>query len=195
MKDNKQRFSSIERKTRETEVRIFLNIDGKGDYEISTTIPFFDHLLASFARHGGFDLKVKASGDNQHHIIEDVAICLGKAFSKALKDKKGIARFGFSIIPMDDVLVLTSVDISGRAYFNYGMKFRWKEVEGVKTEMIEHFLQTFSSEFKINLHAKLLDGKNEHHKAEALFKSLGLSLSQACSIKGESVPSTKGVLE
>ncbi|RLF60362.1 MAG: imidazoleglycerol-phosphate dehydratase HisB [Thermoplasmata archaeon] len=190
------RVGKIERRTRETEIEVWLDLDGTGKSQISTTIPFFDHVLESLAKHGNFDLKIRASGDNQHHIVEDVAICLGRAFKEALGDKRGIARFGFSIIPMDDVLILTSVDICGRSYLNYDIKFRWKKVEGLKTELIEHFLHTFSSEFKINLHCKLLDGKNEHHKAEALFKSLGLSLSQACRLKNiKKIPSTKGVLE
>jgi imidazoleglycerol-phosphate dehydratase len=188
------RTSKIERKTKETDIRISLNLDGEGDYKISTGIKFFDHLLSSFAKHGSFDLKIKANGDNEHHIVEDVGIALGEAFKKALGDKRGIKRFGFSIIPMDDVLVLTSIDLSGRSYCAMGVKFRRKKIEGLSAEMISHFIETFASELRINLHAKLLDGKNDHHKAEALFKSIAVSLGAACVVRGEEIPSTKGVL-
>lgn len=190
------RISKIERKTNETDIEISLNIDGKGDYDITTGIGFFDHLLSSFAKHGLFDLRVKASGDNEHHIVEDVAISLGEAFEGALKDKIGIRRFGSAIIPMDDVLVLVSVDISGRSHCNFDINFRRKNIEGMSVEMVPHFIETFVSGFKINLHAKLLDGKNDHHKSEALFKALALALDDATKIdkRREDVPSTKGVL-
>jgi imidazoleglycerol-phosphate dehydratase len=188
------RESKIERKTKETEVKIVLNLDGNGEFDISTGLDFFDHMLSNLAKHGSFDLKISAKGDNEHHVVEDVAIALGNAFRKALGDKKGIKRFGFSIIPMDDVLVLTSVDIGGRGYCVNKVKFRKKKIEDLSSEMISHFLETFSSELKINIHATLLEGKNEHHKAEALFKSLALSLEKACSIGREGIPSTKGVL-
>ena len=190
------RISKIKRKTNETDIEISLNIDGKGDYDITTGIGFFDHLLSSFAKHGLFDLRVKASGDNEHHIVEDVAISLGEAFKDALKDKIGIRRFGSAIIPMDDVLVLVSVDISGRSHCNFDINFRRKNIEGMSAEMVPHFIKTFVSEFKINLHAKLLDGKNDHHKSEALFKALALALDDATKIdiRREDVPSTKGML-
>jgi imidazoleglycerol-phosphate dehydratase len=191
----KMRSSNLNRKTSETDVKLKLKVDGTGSAKITTTIPFFDHLLDSMARHGSFDLTIKATGDNDHHTMEDVSIVLGQAFSEALGDKIGITRFGDSIVPMDDVLVMTSVDIGGRAYCSNGVKFRFKKVEGVHTEMIDHFLETFAHEFKINLHTKLMEGKNEHHKAEALFKSLGISLKEACRITRTDVPSTKGVLE
>ncbi len=186
--------ASVSRRTSETEISVELKINGSGSYEVSTTIPFLDHLLASFAKHGRFDLALKAEGDHEHHIVEDVAIALGQAFRKAAGDKAGIRRFGHAVVPMDDVLVLVAVDISGRSYCSNTVKFRYKRVEGLSTEMITHFLESFASEFRINLHAKLLDGKNEHHKAEALFKALGLALSQALEKRGGGVPSTKGVL-
>lgn len=188
------RTAEIERKTKETKVKVKLDVDGEGDYKINTGVAFFDHLLGSFSRHGSFDLEIQATGDNEHHIVEDVAIVLGEAFKKALGDKGGIRRFGSAIVPMDDILILTSVDISGRSYCVNGVKFRRKKIEGFSSEMIAHFLTTFANEFKINLHAKVLDGRNEHHKAEALFKSLGLSLREACSITGRGIPSTKGML-
>ena len=188
------RAVKINRKTEETNINMFLNIDGKGDHEINTGVKFFDHMLSSFARHGLFDLKVSATGDNEHHTVEDVGIALGEAFKKALGTKRGIQRFGFSVVPMDDVLVLTSVDLGGRSYCVNGITFRKKKIEDLSSEMIGHFIESFSAELRMNLHIKLLDGKNEHHKAEALFKSLALSLREACRITGKKIPSTKGVL-
>jgi imidazoleglycerol-phosphate dehydratase len=188
------RAAKIKRKTSETDISVFLSIDGKGDSNINTGVKFFDHMLSSFAKHGSFDLKISATGDNEHHIVEDVGIALGEAFKKALGDKRGIQRFGFSVIPMDDVLVMTSVDLGGRSYCVNGIKFRKKKIEDLSSEMIGHFIETFSMELRMNLHAKLLEGKNEHHKAEALFKSLALSMKEACHITGKGIPSTKGVV-
>ncbi len=186
--------SRVERRTRETEIMAELKINGRGSYEISTTLPFFDHLLASFAKHGRFDLVLKAKGDHEHHLVEDVGIVLGQAFRKAAGEKTGIRRFGYAVVPMDDVLVLVAVDIGGRSYCSSGIKFRYKQVEGLSTELIPHFLESFAGEFKVNIHAKLLDGKNEHHKAEALFKALGVALSMALERRSGGIPSTKGVL-
>lgn len=189
-----QRKSKVSRKTKETNIRVSLNIDGRGNYNIRTGIKFFNHFLSSFAKHGSFDLEIAATGDNEHHVVEDVGIVLGEAFKKALGDKLGIRRFGFSVVPMDDALVLVAVDAGGRAYCSNDVKFRRKKIEDLSAEMIPHFLESFASEFKINLHAKLLDGKNEHHKAEALFKALGVALRDACEVRGRGVPSTKGVI-
>ncbi|MDI6888237.1 MAG: imidazoleglycerol-phosphate dehydratase HisB [Methanocellales archaeon] len=190
------RTAEVERRTKETGIKISLNVDGKGDYDINTGIKFFDHLLSSFAKHGLFDLNIKASGDNEHHIVEDVALSLGKAFKDALGDKAGIRRFGFAMTPMDDALVLVSVDISGRSHCALDMDFKRKNIEGLSVEMIPHFIETFVSEFKINLHAKLLDGKNDHHKSEALFKALAIALDNATQIdpRRKGVPSIKGML-
>ncbi|MEE8359033.1 MAG: imidazoleglycerol-phosphate dehydratase HisB [Candidatus Hydrothermarchaeales archaeon] len=190
------RKAKIERKTRETDITLTLNLDGSGDYSVSTGTKFLDHMLCSFAKHGCFDLKIKAIGDNEHHIVEDVAICLGDAFSKAIGDKSGIKRFGFSVIPMDDVLLLTSLDLSGRRHCSFGIKFRRKKIEDLSSEMISHFLESLASEARMNLHVKLLEGKNEHHIAEAIFKSLALSMDMATSKddRKRGVPSTKGAL-
>lgn len=188
------RSAKLTRETKETSVALALKIEGRGEYEIVTGIKFFDHLLASFAKHGSFDVKLKASGDNEHHVVEDVAIVLGQGFARALGDKRGIRRFGSAIVPMDDVLVLVAVDVGGRAYCVNGIKFRRKKIEDLSSEMISHFLESFASEFRINLHAKLLEGANEHHKAEALFKALGTALRDACEVRGKGVPSTKGVV-
>ncbi len=188
------RSSEIKRKTKETDIKVLLTIEGRGDSDIDTGVKFFDHMLSSFARHGSFDITISAKGDNEHHTVEDVGIALGEAFGKALGGKRGIKRFGFSIIPMDDVLVLTSIDLGGRSFCANGISFRKKKIEDLSSEMISHFIESFSAELRMNLHVKLLDGKNEHHKAEALFKSLAISLREACSIVGEKIPSTKGVL-
>lgn len=188
------RQAQVERKTGETAIEAKLNLEGRGEGTISTPLPFFNHLLESFARHGRFDLLVRARGDNEHHIVEDVAIVTARAFSRALGDKKGIERFGSAIIPMDDVLVLVAVDLGGRSYVRNGVKFRYKAIEGLSSEMVEHFVETLAQEMKVNLHAKLMAGKNEHHKAEALFKALGVALRKATRVSGEGIPSTKGKL-
>ncbi len=188
------RNAEVNRKTNETNIRLSLNLDGKGSYEVDTGIRFFDHMLQSLARHGSFDITLKAVGDNEHHIVEDVGICLGEAFKNALGDKRGIQRFGSSIIPMDDVLILTAVDLSGRIYCVNGVKFRKKMIEDLSAEMVLHFIESFVAEARMNFHARVLDGKNDHHKAEALFKSLALSLRAACVVKGKGIVSTKGVL-
>ncbi len=186
------RTAKVARKTKETDVKVELSLDGSGKFEISTGLKFFDHLLSSFSRHGRLDMNVKAQGDNEHHIVEDVAICLGEAIKKSLGEKKGIARFGHAIIPMDDVLMLTSIDLSGRSYTSLDLKLRRKHIEGLSVEMVPHFLETFASEAKLNLHVKLLEGKNDHHKVECLFKALGVAIRDASSKVGGGVPSIKG---
>ena len=188
------RKAEVNRKTSETQIKLSLNIDGEGRYKVDTGIQFFDHMLQSLTRHGSFDMTLKAIGDNEHHIVEDVAIALGKAFKKAMGDKRGIQRFGFSITPMDDVLMLTAVDLSGRIYCVNGVKFRKKMIEDLSAEMILHFIESFVSEARMNFHARVMDGTNDHHKAEALFKSLALSLRAACFVTGKGIPSTKGIL-
>jgi len=188
------RKTKIARKTSETDIKVEVNLDGTGKYKIDTGVKFFDHLLSSFSRHGRIDLNIDAMGDNEHHTVEDVAICLGEAIKKALGEKKGIARFGHAIIPMDDVLILTSIDLGGRSYCSLDLKMRKKKVEGLSVEMLPHFLETFASEARLNLHAKLLDGKNDHHKAECLFKALGIAFREAIREVGDGVPSTKGRL-
>jgi imidazoleglycerol-phosphate dehydratase len=188
------RKAKVSRNTEETEINVELDLDGSGEYEIDTGIKFFDHLLSSFSRHGSIDLKVRAKGDNEHHIVEDVGICLGEAIRKSLGKKVGIARFGYAIIPMDDVLMLTSIDLSGRSYCSLDLKMKRKKIEDLSVEMVPHFLETFASEARLNLHVKLLDGKNDHHKAECLFKALGIAIREASSVVDDRLPSTKGKL-
>jgi len=192
------RLSVVERKTRETDIGLELNIDGSGKWEIDTGLQMFDHLLAQLAKHGRFDLKISATGDDQHHLVEDVALCLGRAFSEALGEKRSIVRMGDASVPMDDALAMVAIDIGGRGYTVLELPFTDNDMAGFATDLIRHFLESFALEGKLNLHAKILYGINDHHKAEALFKALGRALDTATRIderiSGE-LPSTKGLLE
>ena len=192
------RVSTIKRETKETNISLELNIDGRGEWEIRTGLQMFDHLLAQLAQHGRFDLKIAAMGDDQHHLVEDVAICLGKAFGEALGEKRSIVRMGDATVPMDDALATIAVDISGRGYTILELSFSDNDMGGFPTDLIRHFLESFAIEARLNLHAKIAYGINDHHKAEALFKALGRALDIATEIderiSGE-LPSTKGLLE
>ncbi|MBS3815443.1 MAG: imidazoleglycerol-phosphate dehydratase HisB [Hadesarchaea archaeon] len=189
------RECKIERKTKETTIIVKINLDGTGEAEVQTGIKFFDHLLESFAKHGRFDLKAKAKGDFEHHIAEDTMISLGKAIEKALEDKKGIRRMGDAIVPMDDSLALVAIDLGGRVYSEVEVDFTKKKLDDLSSDMLFHLLETFASNGEFNLHVKLLRGKNDHHKAEAAFKALGVALSEAVSLTGvEDIPSTKGAI-
>ena len=194
----KSRTATIKRETTETKVSLELGVDGTGQAKISTGIKMFDHLLSQLAQHGRFNLKISASGDDQHHLIEDVGICLGKAFGEALGDKRGIIRMADAAVPMDDALVAVAVDISGRGYVVTELPFDDNDMAGFPTDLIRHFLESLAIEARLNLHANILYGTNDHHKAEALFKTLGRALDMATSldkrISGE-LPSTKGRLE
>lgn len=193
-----ERQAVIKRKTKETNISLELNIDGSGQWEINTGIGMFDHLLSQVARHGRFDLKIKATGDDQHHLVEDVAICLGRAFNEALGEKRGIVRMANATVPMDDALVTVAVDIGGRGYTVLDLLFNDTDIAGFPTDLIRHFLESFASEARLNLHARFVCGINDHHKAEALFKALGRALDTATRIderiRGE-LPSTKELLE
>ena len=192
------RISIIKRETKETNISLELDIDGGGKWDINTGIRMFDHLLSQLARHGGFDIKISATGNDQHHLVEDVAICLGQALGKALGDKRGIVRMADATVPMDDTLALVAVDISGRGYTALDLPFSDNDMSGFATDLIRHFLESFAIEARLNLHAKILYGVNDHHRAEALFKALGRALDTATRvderISGE-LPSTKEFLE
>ncbi|MDH5695163.1 MAG: imidazoleglycerol-phosphate dehydratase HisB [Dehalococcoidia bacterium] len=192
------RISTIKRKTKETNISLELDINGSGKWEISTGIRIFDHLLAQLAQHGRFDLKISATGNDQHHVVEDVAICLGRAFVEALGEKRSIVRMGDATVPMDDALATVAVDISGRGYTVLELPFADNDMAGFPTDLIRHFLESFAIEARLNLHAKVVYGTNDHHKAEALFKALGRALDIATTIderiSGE-LPSTKELLE
>ena len=194
------RTSEISRKTAETDVYIKLNLDGKGECEISTGIGFLDHMLTLLAKHGRFDLVAKCDGDIEvdgHHTTEDIGIALGQAFKEALGDKRGIKRYGSTILPMDEALILTAVDISGRPYLRYRMKIPAPMVGDFDTELLREFVIAFAFNAGITLHIRLLDGVNSHHIIEGTFKSLARTLKKAVEIDEKAkdeIPSTKGVL-
>lgn len=193
-----QRTASIKRETKETKVSLELNLDGSGKPEIRTGIEMFNHLLSQVGRHGLFDIKLTASGDDPHHLAEDVAICFGKALGEALGEKKGIVRMGDATVPMDDALAMVAVDIGGRGYSVLELSFAKNDMFGFPTDLIRHFLESFAIEARINLHARVLYGTNDHHRAEAVFKALGKALDKATRVDprlGGELPSTKGMLE
>ena len=193
-----KRKAIIKRETKETSIRLELNLDGSGVWEINTGIKMFDHLLSQLAQHGRFGLKISASGDDQHHLIEDVAICLGKAINQALGEKRSIVRMGDATVPMDDALAMVAVDISGRGYTVLELPFSGNDMAGFPADLIRHFLESFAIEARLNLHARVLYGTNDHHKAEALFKALGRAMDTATRIDGRisgELPSTKGLME
>lgn len=188
------------RKTKETDITLSLNIDGRGNSEIDTGCGFLDHMLTLFASHGRFDLSVKCIGDinvDYHHTCEDIGIVLGKAFAEALGDKKGIRRYGDTVIPMDEALILTAVDFSGRGYLGYGLNIPRRKVGDFDTELVEEFWIAFARNAGCTLHITQLAGKNTHHIIEGAFKSAARSLRQAVSVDpdfSDEIPSTKGVL-
>lgn len=193
------RIGKCTRKTKETEIDLAIRLDGQGKNRVDTGIPFFDHMLDGFARHGLFDLEVSVKGDLEvdcHHTIEDTGIVLGTAIAEALGDKTGIRRYGYFILPMDETLALSAVDLSGRPYLNFQAEFTVPSLGGMDTEMVREFFYAVSYSASMNLHLKILDGGNNHHMAEAMFKAFGKALDMAVSaeprIKG--VWSTKGSL-
>jgi len=190
------RKKTLSRKTNETDIKISLDLDGKGQFNINTGIEFFNHMLDSFAKHGFFNLEVNAKGDtgvDDHHTVEDVGILLGKVYNEAIGNKKGIKRMAHAIVPMDDALATVAVDISGRSYSVLNLEFNKPKVGDLSTENVEHFFESFANSAKININAKV-DGENDHHKIEALFKSFARALKEASIIEHESIPSTKGIL-
>lgn len=194
------RTSRIKRKTTETDISLTLNLDGGGIGEIDTGVGFLDHMLMLFSRHGRFDLRIKCVGDtavDDHHSVEDVGICLGEAFAKALGDMRGINRYADKIIPMDEALLLCAVDISGRAYLNFDLQIPTAKVGTFDTELVKEFLLAFIRKAGITVHLKQLAGENSHHIIEGAFKALARALSEAVAIDeahGTEIPSTKGVL-
>ncbi len=192
------RSSIVKRDTKETNVNLELKLDGTGKWTINTGYKIFDHLLSQLAKHGLFDIKLNATGDDIHHLVEDVAICIGKVFKEAMGEKRGIVRIASASIPMDDTLATLVVDISGRGYAVLNLEFNNNDMSGFPTDLVRHFLESFAIEARINLHASIVYGKNDHHKAEALFKALGRALDAATRIDtrlaGE-LPSTKNYLE
>src|SRR5580698_9376072 len=194
------RKAKLRRKTAETEIRIALTIEGRGKYEVSTGIRFFDHMLELFTRHGGFDLKLAARGDldvDQHHTVEDVGIALGEVFDRALGDRRGILRAGYFLMPMDETLGLAAVDFGGRAVAVVETKVRASRVGDLQTELVDDFFEGFARGARANVHVRVLYGRSSHHQIESLFKAFARALRVACSRDrqlGRMLPSTKGLL-
>ena len=194
------RKSEINRNTAETKITLSLSLDGAGKSDINTGCGFLDHMLTLFASHGRFDLSVECKGDvevDYHHSVEDIGICLGKAFAEAVGNCKGIKRYGNMMLPMDESLVLCALDVSGRAYLAYGLDIKAEKIGDFDTELIEEFFLAFVRNANITLHVKQLDGRNAHHIAEAAFKAFARALRQAIEIDEKAqneIPSTKGVL-
>ena len=190
------RIVDLERNTKETKIKLTLNLDGNGEHNIDTGLKFYDHMLDQLAKHSGVDLKMTVQGDldiDEHHTIEDSAIALGKAFKQALGDKRGIERYGF-LLPMDEALVQCAIDFSDRAYFIFEGKFIREYVGDFPTEMFEHWMKSFSEHAGMNLNLKIIDGDNTHHMIEASFKALAKSIKQAIKVTGTELPTTKGVI-
>ena len=194
------RTAKVDRKTKETDIKLTINLDGKGQYSIDTSIPFLDHMLSLMCKHGIFDMKLKAKGDidiDYHHTVEDIGIVLGKAIKQALGDMKGISRFGQATVPMDEALASVNLDISRRPYFVYKVVFPKKsKIKNFDPDLIEDFLQAFVSNSGITLHVESPYGRNTHHIIEAVFKALGRALKNAVSVdpRMKSIPTTKGQL-
>lgn len=193
------RTINVERSTKETQIKLELNLDGYGNASVNTGIGFLDHMLEGFAKHGLFDLEVKVTGDlyvDCHHTVEDTGIVLGQAIKEALGDKKGIKRYGYSCIPMDEALVLCAVDLSGRAYLKFTADFINEKIGSLDSCMIKEFFQAVASNAQMNLHIRKLDGENDHHTAEAVFKSFAKALDEAVTVdeRIQGVLSTKGTI-
>ena len=194
------RKSEIIRKTAETDITLTLNLDGSGKSEIATGCGFLDHMLTLFAAHGKFDLTVACKGDtyvDDHHTVEDVGICIGQAFAQALGDKRGITRYGNFILPMDEALILSAVDLSGRSYLGYQLEIPTFKIGTFDTELVEEFFLGFVRNCPMSLHIRKMAGSNSHHIAEGAFKSVARSLKAAVAIDAaaaDTIPSTKGVL-
>ena len=194
------RMADITRRTAETDITLKLNLDGTGSCDIDTGVGFLDHMLTLFAAHGRFDLTVKCEGDTEvddHHTVEDVGICLGQAFAIALGDKRGICRYGQTILPMDEALILTAADLSGRAYLGYALEIPTEKVGTFDTELVKEFFLAFVRCANLTLHIRQLAGENSHHIIEGTFKSVARSLRAAVAMDEEcrdAIPSTKGVL-
>lgn len=191
------RTAKVHRQTKETDITLQINLDGEGKYEIDTGVGFLDHMLTHLSKHSKIDLTVKATGDlevDAHHTVEDIAICLGECLIEALGDKKGIARYGHSSMPMEDALANISIDLSGRPTCVYNVQYLTERIGDFDVECIEELLRSFSSNGKFNLHINVPYGTNSHHIAEGIFKGLGQALRTAVRVVGTDVPSTKGTL-
>ena len=193
------RTAVVERKTKETKISLEINLDGNGIYDVSTGVPFLDHMLELFAKHGLFDLKLQASGDvevDDHHTVEDIGMCLGEAVNKALGDKRGIKRYGFFLLPMDEALAEVAIDLSGRPFVVYNVEWQQEKIKTFDTSLVEEFWRGFGTRALANLHINVRYGKDAHHVCEALFKAVARALDVASLIDSRrtDIPSTKGTL-
>lgn len=192
------RTAKVDRETSETRVSLDLNLDGRGIPDIKTGVGFFDHMLSHVAKHGSLDLCVRSTGDlqvDEHHLVEDVGICLGKALLEALGEKRGIERFGTAYVTMDEAMARSLIDLSGRSYLVFHASFSRETINGFPLEMVKEFFQAVAREGRMNIHVALLYGENAHHQVEAVFKSFGRALREAVAMTGDqAIPSTKGVL-
>lgn len=192
------RRGTIERKTKETDIVVDLTLDGRGSSEITTGIGFLDHMLDLLARHGGFDLVVKARGDldvDQHHTVEDIGLALGQALREALGDKRGVRRFGHAVVPMDEALAMIAVDLSGRPFLHYDLDLTGVRIGEFDADLAGHFFQSVVNQGQITMHVRLLSGSDPHHIVEAVFKGVARALAGACGRTGDdAIPSTKGTL-
>jgi imidazoleglycerol-phosphate dehydratase len=194
-----ERKAEVKRKTKETDISIYLKLDGKGEYKINTTVPFLDHMLSQIAKHGFFDLEISAKGDTEvdyHHTVEDVGIALGEAFKKALGEKEGIRRYGHAVIPLNEALSMVTVDISGRPYIVYNVKMPKEKVGEFDVELTEEFFRAFANSSGMSLHINVMYGNNLHHIIESIFKAAARALDEATAIdeRVKGIPSTKGKL-
>ena len=190
------RIANVSRKTSETDITIKMNLDGTGAYDISTGVNFFNHMLESFSKHSMIDLEVNAVGDveiDDHHTIEDIGILLGEAFSQAIGDKKGIKRMAHAIVPMDDSVATVAIDIGGRSYCNMSLDFKNEKIGDMTSDVVIHFFESCSGSAKVNIYGTV-EGANDHHKAEAIFKAFAKSLKEAVKVEHDQIPTTKGVL-
>ncbi len=193
------RKATVTRKTKETDIVVTLEIDGRGKYTNNTGVGFLDHMLDLFARHGNFNLDVKCKGDinvDDHHSVEDIAIVMGQAFNKALGDRSGISRYGSALIPMDEALARCVIDLSGRSFLFFDAEFRRAKIGDFATEMVRHFFLSFAENIKANIHLEILHGSNTHHCIEAIFKAFSRALADSCAVDSrvKGVLSTKGRL-
>ncbi|NTV05130.1 MAG: imidazoleglycerol-phosphate dehydratase HisB [Chlorobiaceae bacterium] len=191
------RTATVSRTTNETDISATVNLDGTGINKSNSGVVFLDHMLANFSKHSGFDLALECRGDldvDDHHTVEDIALVLGSAITEALGDKRGIQRYGWAIIPMDEALARCALDLGGRSFCVFNAEFNRPVIQGFSTEMVEHFFISLSGTLKANIHLSILEGENTHHKIEALFKSFAYAMKAAVTLTGNEIPSTKGKL-
>ncbi len=194
-----KRLAEIARKTKETQIKLRMNLDGFGKYRVSTGIPFLNHMLELFAKHGGFDVDLSAKGDlavDDHHTVEDIGLCFGKALAQALGKREGITRYGHAFVPMDETLAFCAVDLGGRPYLVYRVEMPSAKIKTFDTGLLQHFLEAFVSQGLFNLHVEMRYGKNPHHIFEGLFKAFGRALRAAVALEkgARGIPSTKGTI-